>query len=127
MIWRLAADSLVLLHLVFILFVLFGGLLVVRWRGWAFLHLPAVAWGVAVEWLHLYCPLTVLENRLRQAAGEHGYVGGFVEHYLIPLIYPAGLTSQIQLLFGSLVLAINLAVYAWLLVSGLGGDRGRSS
>lgn len=131
MIWRLAADAVVLVHLGFILFVLFGGLLVLRWRWLAFLHLPAATWGVAVELLHLYCPLTPLENNFRRAAGEVGYAGGFVEHYLIPLIYPAGLTPQIQLYLGGLVLAINLSVYAWLLVRWLRGrravDRGRSS
>src|SRR5690606_9975437 len=112
---RLAADALVLLHLAFILFVLFGALLVPRRPPLALLHLPAVAWGAAVELLHLYCPLTPLENRLRQAAGQAGYDGGFVEHYLIPLIYPAGLTPQLQLWLGTLVLAINLPVYLWLL------------
>lgn len=121
MIARLAADAVVLVHLAFILFVLFGGLLVLRWRWLAFLHVPAAAWGVAVELLHLYCPLTPLENRLRRAAGESGYSGGFVEHYLIPLIYPAGLTPQIQLGLGTLVLAVNLAVYVrllWLVLHG---------
>ncbi len=123
MIWRLAADAVVLVHLAFILFVLFGGLLVLRWRWLALLHLPAAAWGVAVELLHLYCPLTPLENSLRQAAGQVGYQGGFVEHYLIPLIYPAGLTPQIQLGLGALVLVINLAVYARLVWLMLGGRR----
>jgi hypothetical protein len=115
MLLRWAADAVVLLHLLFILFVLGGGLLVLRWPRLALLHLPAAAWGVAVELLHLYCPLTPLENRLRQAAGQAGYDGGFVEHYLIPLIYPAGLTPQTQLWLGALVLAINLPVYLWLL------------
>lgn len=104
---RLAADALVLLHLLFILFVLAGGL--------AVLHLPAAAWGAAVELLHLYCPLTPLENRLRQAAGQAGYDGGFVEHYLIPLIYPAGLTPQLQIWLGGGVLLVNGIIYAWLL------------
>jgi hypothetical protein len=115
MLLRLAADAVVLVHLLFILFVLGGGLLVLRWPRLALLHLPAAAWGATVELLHLYCPLTPLENRLRQAAGQAGYDGGFVEHYLIPLIYPAGLTPQIQLWLGALVLAINLPVYLWLL------------
>ncbi|WP_043309425.1 DUF2784 domain-containing protein [Pseudomonas sp. ML96] len=115
MLLRVAADAVVLLHLLFILFVLGGGLLVLRWPRLALLHLPAAAWGVAVELLHLYCPLTPLENQLRRAAGEVGYAGGFVEHYLIPLIYPAGLTPQIQLWLGALVLVVNLPVYGWLL------------
>lgn len=112
---RLAADALVLLHLLFILFVLAGGLLVLRWPRLALLHLPAAAWGTAVELLHLYCPLAPLENRLRQAAGQAGYDGGFVEHYLIPLIYPAGLTPQLQIWLGGGVLLVNGIIYAWLL------------
>ncbi|MET1077930.1 MAG: DUF2784 domain-containing protein [Pseudomonas sp.] len=115
MFYRLAADSVVAFHLLFILFVLFGGVALLRWRWLVWLHLPAVAWGMAVEFLHLYCPLTPLENRLRQAAGEAGYAGGFIEHYLIPLIYPSGLTPQLQLLFGGVVLLLNLAVYLMLL------------
>ncbi|MBD9484764.1 DUF2784 domain-containing protein [Pseudomonas sp. PDM14] len=115
MIWRLAADGVVLVHLAFILFVLFGGLLVLRWPRLMLLHLPAAAWGFAVEVLHLYCPLTPLENHLRQTAGQAGYDGGFIEHYLIPLIYPAGLTPQIQLWLGGVVLVINLLVY-WMLL-----------
>ena len=115
MLLRLAADALVLLHLVFILFVLGGGLLLLRWPRLAWLHLPAVAWGAVVELCHLLCPLTPWENQLRRAAGQAGYDGGFVEHYLIPLIYPAGLTSQIQLWLGALVLLVNGAVYGWLL------------
>ena len=115
MILRMAADTVVLMHLLFILFVLGGGLLVLRWPKLVLLHLPAAAWGAAVEFLHLYCPLTPLENHLRQAAGQAGYEGGFVEYYLIPLIYPAGLTPQVQLWLGGVVLAINVPVYLWLL------------
>lgn len=103
-------------HLLFIVFVLFGGLLVVS-RPWlALLHVPAAAWGAAVEFLHLYCPLTPLENTLRRTAGEQGYDGGFVEHYLIPLIYPAGLTPGIQLWLGGIVLLVNVSVYGLLLM-----------
>ncbi len=109
--YRLAADALVLTHLLFILFVLFGGLLVLRWHRLAWLHLPAVFWGAVVEFFHLICPLTPWENRLRQAAGESGYGGGFIEHYLIPLIYPSGLTAQLQLWMGALVVLLNALVY----------------
>lgn len=112
---RLAADAVVLVHLGFILFVLFGALLLLRWRWLALLHVPAVAWAATVELLHLYCPLTPLENQLRQAAGQVGYSDGFIEHYLIPLIYPAGLTAQSQLWLGVLVLLVNLPIYLWLL------------
>lgn len=114
MLLRLAADALVLLHLAFILFVLGGGLLLLRWPRLAWLHLPAVAWGATVEFFHLLCPLTPWENQLRRAAGQAGYDGGFVEHYLIPLIYPAGLTAQLQLWLGAVVLLVNGAVYGWL-------------
>ncbi|MCP8463584.1 DUF2784 domain-containing protein [Pseudomonas sp. ZM23] len=115
MIYRLAADAVVLTHLGFILFVLLGGLLVLRWPRVAWLHVPAAAWGMAVEFLHLYCPLTPLENRFRQAAGDQGYSGGFIEHYLMPLIYPAGLTEAIQVALGLVVLAVNLPPYLLLL------------
>lgn len=114
MFYRVAADTVVLMHGVFILFALFGGLLAIRWRWFITLHLPAVAWGVIVEFFHLYCPLTPLENALRLKAGDQGYDGGFIEHYLIPLIYPVGLTPHTQLWLGALVVVINGLVYLWL-------------
>ena len=113
--YRLAADGVLIVHLAFIMFVALGGLAVLRWPRLAFAHLPAVAWGVALEFNGWLCRLTPLENALRRAAGEAGYDGGFIEHYLIALIYPAGLTPTIQLWLGLGVLAINLPVYAWLL------------
>jgi hypothetical protein len=113
--YRIAADGLVLFHLSFILFVLFGGLLVLKWHRVAWLHLPAATWGVMVEVLHLTCPLTYWENLMRHAAGQTEYAGGFIEHYVWPIIYPAGLTPQIQLVLGSVVLAINLLVYGRLI------------
>ncbi|WP_316151839.1 DUF2784 domain-containing protein [Cupriavidus sp. BIC8F] len=106
------ADLVVIVHGLFILFVVAGGLLVLRWPRVAWLHLPAAAWGVLIEWSGWICPLTPLENTLRQAAGQAGYSGGFVERYLLPLIYPAGLTPAVQLWLGAVVLAVNLAVYA---------------
>lgn len=115
MFWRMAADALVVIHLGFILFVMLGGLLLLRWPSLIWLHVPAVAWGVIVECLHLGCPLTPWENQLRRMAGQAGYEGGFIEHYLIPLIYPAGLTPQIQLWLGAIVVLVNLVVYAWLI------------
>lgn len=115
MLWRMAADALVLVHLGFILFVLLGGLLLLRWPRLIWLHIPAVAWGIVVECLHLGCPLTPWENQLRRAAGQAGYDGGFIEHYLIPLIYPAGLTPKLQLYLGAIVVLVNLSVYAWLI------------
>ncbi|MDH4585215.1 DUF2784 domain-containing protein [Pseudomonas sp. BN415] len=112
--YRIAADAVLLLHLSFILFVVLGGLLVLKWPRLVWLHLPAVVWGATVEFLHLACPLTPLENRLRLAAGEQGFSGGFIEHYLVPVIYPAGLTPGIQLWLGVVVLLINLVPYCLL-------------
>jgi hypothetical protein len=105
------ADAVVVLHLLFILFGLFGALLALRHLGWLVLHLPAAVWICLIEFKGWLCPLTPLENNLRQAAGEAGYGGGFVEHYLLPLIYPAGLTPSIQLWLGFAALAINLLCY----------------
>ena len=115
---RLAADAVLVVHLLFVLFVLLGGLLVLHWRALAWLHLPAALWGAVVELCRLQCPLTPLENALRRAAGEQGYSGSFVEQYLLPLIYPAGLTPGVQLLLGVLVLAVNGAIYGHLLWRG---------
>ena len=110
--YRLAADAVVLAHGAFILFAVFGGLLALRWRWLALLHLPAAAWAVFIEATGRICPLTPLEVSLRIAAGDAGYDGGFVEHYLIPIIYPAGLTRGVQFALAALVLVVNLAVYA---------------
>jgi hypothetical protein len=116
MLYRSAADLLVLVHLGFILFVITGGFLVVKWRWLCLLHLPAVVWGAAIEFQGWVCPLTPLEHRLRQAAGERGYDGGFIEHYLIPVIYPQALTADIQMALGGLVIVINLIAYGWVLM-----------
>lgn len=112
--YRIAADLAVVVHLLFILLVVFGGLLAVRWPKAAWLHVPAAAWGTLVEFSGLYCPLTPLENWLRRAGGEAGYRGGFIQHYLVPLIYPDGLTREIQVLLGVAVLLINLSIYGYI-------------
>lgn len=111
---RLAADIIVLIHLAFIVFVVGGGLLVLRWRHTAFLHLPAVLWGVWIEFSGGICPLTPLEQNLRRQAGDAGYGGGFIDHYLLPIIYPHELTRPVQLALGLLVLIVNFGVYGWL-------------
>ena len=98
MLWRMAADALVLVHLSFILFVLLGGLLLLRWPRLIWLHLPAVAWGIVVECLHLGCPLTPWENQLRRMAGQAGYDGGFIEHYLVGNWYPAAVAEMVPAL-----------------------------
>jgi hypothetical protein len=110
----LLANALVLLHLGFILFVVAGGLLAAWKRKIVWLHLPAAIWGAAIEFMGWICPLTPLENRFRKLSGEAGYEGGFIEHYLLPLIYPEALTAAAQTLLGALVLAINFLIYFWL-------------
>ena len=112
MIYRALADAVLVIHLLFILFVLAGGLLVLRWPRLAWAHLPAVLWGAAIEFMGWICPLTPLENFFRQAAGEVGYGGGFIEHYLLPTLYPHALTREIQVAMGVAVLVLNLIVYA---------------
>lgn len=117
MLFRWAADLVASLHFVFVLFVVLGGLLVVRWPRLAWLHLPAVVWGACIELLGWICPLTPLENRLRNEAGMAGYEGGFVEHYLLPVLYPESLTRPIQILLGLLVLVVNVVIYGWVVRS----------
>jgi len=114
MLYSLAADALLIVHLLFIIFVMLGALLILKWRWLVYLHLPAVAWGALIEFNHWICPLTPWENSLRLAAGEPRYDSGFIEHYLLPLIYPVNLTDNIQIILGSLVIFINLVLYTWL-------------
>lgn len=111
MLYRLLADALVVLHGAFVLFVVFGGFLVLWKTRLAWLHIPAALWGTYIEFTGKICPLTPLENHFRQLAGERGYAEGFIEHYLIPLMYPDGLTQDIQTMLGLVVLAINLVAY----------------
>ena len=109
--YRTGADFVLLLHVSFVLFVIAGGLLLLKWRGLVWIHLPAVVWGVLVELTGWICPLTPLENHLRSLAGESLAEGDFVGRYLPSLLYPAALTREIQLLLGILVLLVNLALY----------------
>lgn len=111
MLYRLLADVVVLLHAAFVLFVVFGALLVLRWRWLAWVHLPAAAWGAVIEIAGWVCPLTPLEIRLRAAGGEAGYAGGFIDHYVVPILYPPGLTRTTQILLGIAVLAMNFVLY----------------
>ena len=112
------ADFVVVLHFLFVLFVVLGGLLVLRWPRVAWLHIPAAIWGAAIELAGGICPLTPLENSLRRQAGGTGYSGGFVEHYILPVLYPSDLTRSIQIVLGLLVIALNLAIYAQVFVKG---------
>ena len=119
----LLADLVVLVHLAFIVFVVLGGLTVI-WRRWmAWLHLPAAAWGVFIELSGGICPLTPLEQALRDRAGQAGYEGGFVEHYVVALIYPEALTRELQFLLAAIVVVANAAIYAWVVTR---VRRGRS-
>jgi hypothetical protein len=115
LIYRALADLILALHLVFVLFVVLGGLLVLRWPRTAWLHIPAAVWGVLIEYTGWICPLTPLENSFRTRGGEAGYSGGFIEHYIQPVLYPAGLTRGTQIVLGSFVLLLNLSAYGILL------------
>jgi hypothetical protein len=112
LIYRALADLVLVVHLAYVLFVVLGGLLVLRWPRVAWLHVPAAIWGVLIEYTGWICPLTPLENSLRMRGGEAGYSGGFIEHYIQPLLYPAGLTRLTQVVLGSLALVLNLTAYA---------------
>jgi len=113
--YRLFADSVLIVHLAFIVFVALGGLLVLHWPRLAWLHLPAIAWGAWIEFSGWICPLTPLEIGLRARGGEATYAGGFIEHYITRLIYPDGLDRRHQIVLGALVLVLNAGIYAWLL------------
>ncbi len=118
------ANFLVIVHLMFVLFVILGGLLLFWRPRTAFIHLPSLAWGVIIELNNWICPLTPLEQGLRRAAGEEGYSGGFIDHYIIPLIYPEGLTPEIQQMLGFSVLLLNVIIYgAWLLKRNIARKR----
>ncbi len=115
MIYRLLADLVFLAHLAFVVFVVLGGIAVWRRPKLAWLHVPAVAWGALIEFAGWICPLTPWEQSLRRLAGDKGYSGGFVEHYLFPILYPDGLTRDVQIMLGVLVLLINAIAYALIL------------
>ncbi len=112
MVPSLFADLVVLVHFAFVIFVGAGGLLVLRWPRLAWAHVPCALWGAAISFGGWICPLTPLENRLRQMAGESGYRGEFVAHYVLPVLYPEGLTREAQVALGALVVLVNAAVYA---------------
>ena len=113
MLYRAAADLVLLLHLGFVLFVALGGLLLLRWSRLVYAHLPAAVWGAWIEFSGGECPLTPLEQYLRRRGGETGYTGGFIEHYLTAAIYPSGLTRGTQMVLGAMVVVANVVFY-WL-------------
>lgn len=115
MLYSIAAGAVLLVHLAFIVFAVTGAFLAIRWRWVPCVHLPAVAWASYVEVAGRTCPLTYWENHLRGLAGRSGYSEGFIEHYLLPVIYPGGLTPAIQYWLAGVVVAVNAAVYGWLI------------
>jgi hypothetical protein len=114
--YRLLADLVVLCHLAFILFAIFGGFLVLRRRKVVWFHIPAALWAVFIEFTGGFCPLTPLENLLRIKGGGAAYTAGFIEHYLLPVIYPVALTRGIQIALGTHVIVINLLIYGYILM-----------
>lgn len=114
MLYRILADLVVLAHLGFIGFVVFGGLLALRWRWMPWLHLPAVTWGIFIELTGRICPLTPLENALRRAGGLAEYSQSFIERYVVPVVYPAELTRELQLTMGLALIGLNALIYAYL-------------
>jgi hypothetical protein len=115
MLFRLLADAVVMVHFAFVVFVAAGVLLVVRYPRLTWLHLPAALWGAGIAFYGGICPLTPLENHLRRLAGQEGYAGGFVEQYILPILYPGALTRELQITLGVLVVLINVAGYTWIL------------
>jgi hypothetical protein len=105
------AELVVVLHFCFVLFVLFGGALALRWPKMVWLHLPAAAWGALISFAGWVCPLTPLEKWLRRQGGAAGYEGGFVEHYILPVLYPRGLTHEVQIALGVIVILLNVVIY----------------
>ena len=114
MLYRLLADVITVVHFVFVLFVVAGGIAVLKWPRLAWLHVPAAVWGALIEFTGWGCPLTPLENHLRALGGEAGYEGSFLAHYLLPILYPAALTAQVQILLGLGVVVINVGFYGWM-------------
>lgn len=112
--YQLLADLVVLVHAAFVVFVVLGGLLALRWQRLAWIHLPAAIWAAIVEFFGWVCPLTPLENWLRQRGEESGYGSDFVAHYIFPTLYPEELTREVQIALGVFVILINLAIYTWI-------------
>jgi hypothetical protein len=119
MLYPFLVDIVVIIHFLFMLFVVTGSFFVFRWRRLAWVHVPAAIWGVLIEWTGWICPLTPLENFLRTRGELATYTSGFIEHYIIPVIYPEGLTRECQILSGTALIAINITVYGWMIFSRL--------
>ena len=115
MLYRILADLVVMVHLAFLVFAVLGGILVFRWKRCAWIHVPAVLWAALIEFADWVCPLTPLENWLLQKGGTIGYQFGFIEHYIVPVIYPTVMTRHLQITLGLLVLGVNLGIYGWVI------------
>jgi uncharacterized protein DUF2784 len=115
MFFRISADVVVVVHFAFAMFAVLGGFLVLRRKRWAWLHVPAMLWAALIEFADWMCPLTWLEDWLRERGGRTPYSGDFVEHYLMPVMYPDQLTRSLQIALGLLVVVVNAVIYAWLL------------
>ncbi|MFQ5803368.1 MAG: DUF2784 domain-containing protein [Candidatus Methylomirabilales bacterium] len=115
MLYGVLADVVVIAHFAFVLFAVLGGFFVLRWKRCAWLHVPVVLWAALIEFTGWICPLTPLENWLRIRGGTTGYPSSFIEHYILPVLYPTQLTRQVQITLGLLVLGINLGIYGWVL------------
>lgn len=113
MVYRGLADLIVVIHLAFVLFAVLGGFLVLKWKRCAWIHVPTVVWAALIEFVGWVCPLTPFENWLRERGGAIAYRSGFVEHYILPLLYPTVLTRSLQIALGLLVLILNLVIYGW--------------
>jgi len=127
MLERIAADAVLLIHLAFVAFVVLGGFLLLRWPRLAWIHVPALVWGALIEFGGWICPLTPLEVSLRRVAGQAGYSGDFIDHYIVALLYPDGLTRPMQIALGSIVVLINVLIYAMVVRRWRTGARGFSS
>ena len=114
LLYQLLADLIVLAHVAFVVFAVLGGLLAARWRWLVWIHLPAVIWAAIVEIFGWLCPLTPLENWLRQRGGERGYASDFIGRYILPALYPQELTREVQIALGAFVILINLTIYVWI-------------
>jgi hypothetical protein len=115
MIYLFLSDLIVVIHLGFVLFAVLGGLLVLKWKGLAWVHVPACLWAALIEFVGWVCPLTPLENWLREKGGGFPYQTTFMEHYILPLLYPPILSRNLQIFLGFLVLSINLGLYGWII------------
>jgi hypothetical protein len=115
MVYHALSNLVLLVHLVFVLFVVLGGFLVLKWKSLAWIHVPAFLWGAFIEFAGWVCPLTPLETWLREKGGGHGYQTDFIEYYILPLLYPTTLTRSSQMFLGLFVACVNLVLYGWIL------------